>query len=290
MVLGRIHFPVSLLVVSLLASACGGDQFDAYEAVSNAPVVQTSEFPMVAFVALPGGRGLCTGTFIASRAVLTAAHCTQEAGTYRIFASFGTFSTTNVVNLSTGQVADPNDIALLILPTDTASWEQGQIAYIGEPARERERVTLVGYGCDSLKTRLGTGTKRKGENFISEIGDYIELETPQTVAGAHGILGPINRAGSCFGDSGGPMFRMRAGIPEIVGASHSGGYRGSMIISHYIDLHRTQNIGFLESIANQEGLNMQAACSIAGHCSQGAMAGVWDFFVLIWFKFSALFR
>lgn len=278
-----------LLVFSLYVSACGGDNFEAYEAVSSEPVVQTSAFPMVVFIALPNGNGLCTGTFIASRAVLTAAHCTQAAGTYRVFASFGTFSTSNVVNLSQGEIDDPSDMSILIFSSDVASWDEGQVAYIGMPAVEHERVTLVGYGCSSLKTRMGAGTKRTGDNYITDIGDYIELETPQLAAGAHGILGPINRAGSCFGDSGGPMFRIRKGVPEIVGISHSGGYRGAMIVSHYVNVRLNQNLDFIDSVANQEGLNVIGACDQPERCTQSAMAGITDFLVMVWNKVVGLF-
>jgi hypothetical protein len=277
--------------VCIAVAACGGDRFESFEATATEQVIQTSEFPMVVFLALPEGRGLCTGTFVSKRSVLTAAHCTQSPGTYRVFSNFGTFSTSEVVNLSTGQVNDPNDLSMLLFTEDTASWPDGQIAHLGEPARENEKITIVGYGCDDLKTRLGAGRKRMGTNYIYDVGTYLELLTPQTssAVSARGIQGPINRAGACFGDSGGPMFRMRNGLPEIVGVSHSGGYRGAMIASQYIDLHQTANLRFLDDLANQYGLDITPACGQPGDCTQSAMAGIRGFILLIWNKFLALF-
>jgi|GEM_PF-1170699 len=278
---GRFSSLVLSSVFALLLSACGGDQFEAYEAASSEQVVQTSEYPMVVFIALPEGAGLCSGTFVSKRSVLTAAHCTQEAGTYTIFTSFGTFSTTEVMNLTTGQLNDPSDLAMLVLDHDAAIWDAGQIAFIGEPAVQREKLTLVGFGCDSLKTRLGAGRKRLGQNFVAGLDEYIELLTPASSQASKGVLGPKNRAGSCFGDSGGPLLRMRGGKPEVVGVSHSGGYRGSDIVSRYTNLHYGSNLRFLEDAATRYGLDITPACA-SGHCNQPAMTGITDFLARVW--------
>jgi hypothetical protein len=58
---GRVSFLFISSVFALLLSACGGDQFEAYEAASSEQVVLTSEYPMVVFSLCRKGRGCAQG-------------------------------------------------------------------------------------------------------------------------------------------------------------------------------------------------------------------------------------
>src|SRR5439155_14651374 len=122
--------------------------------------------------------GLCSGTFISEKAVLTAAHCAKTDGDYQVVASFGSFTTNQKVVLGPGVVDDPNDLAILIFDHNVASRGQGQVADIASSIHVGDTVRLVGFGCNNVTTRTGAGVKRTGTNVVAQISDYIEFDTP----------------------------------------------------------------------------------------------------------------
>lgn len=218
----------------------------------------TSEYPAVVKVILPNGAGLCSGTFISARAVLTAAHCTQRSGTYTIISSFGTYTTSGRVNYGPGIVDDPNDISILYFNYNVADESQGQVAHLGDSVRRGDILRLIGFGCNDLNSRTGSGVKRTGTNMVYDVSDYIELVTPQSsTGGSRGILGPENRAGSCFGDSGGPAVQTRSGQLELVGVAHSGGEADYGVVSDYVDMTRSDNRNFIASVNASRNLGIE---------------------------------
>ncbi len=214
-------------------------------------VQATTAYPAVVEVILPGGTGLCSGTFVSPRAVLTASHCALNSGTYEVITSFGVFSTTNRVQYGPGVVDDPNDIAILYFDSDIADPTQGQVMNIGKSVQQGDVATLVGFGCTNIDTKTGAGIKRSGTNVVDSIDDYLEFLTPIDGTTGNGstqaILGSSNRAGSCFGDSGGPAALSSGGTLVEVGVTHAGGTDSDGIVSEYVDLTRTDNSGWLSS-------------------------------------------
>jgi hypothetical protein len=228
----------------------------------------TTGYKPVAMVVLPGGSGICTGTIVGYHAVLTAAHCAKTNGTYSVITSFGTFSTTFHPSFGAGVVDDPNDIAILSWKSSAGvaddTMKNAMIAAginpyaIGNSVHSGDTLRLVGYGCTNLTTRVGAGVKRTGTNVVSNVSEYIEFLTPQSsVAGfVTGILGSDNRAGSCFGDSGGPALATAGSSYEVIGVTHAGGTWGSDIISEYIDMSRSDNRSWVASVATTYSLTI----------------------------------
>ncbi|NBX82160.1 hypothetical protein EBQ90_03615, partial [bacterium] len=73
-----------------------------------------------------------------------------------------------------------------------------------------------------------------------------------------GILGPSNRAGSCFGDSGGPALKMVNGEYQIVAVTHAGGIVDNTIISQYSDIsNRSDNRGFIADANRTRNLGIE---------------------------------
>src|SRR5690606_36086448 len=103
-------------------------------------VIRNADYPSVVKVIAPGGRGLCSGTFISPRAVLTAAHCTRPfpTGTFTVSTSFGVFSTSKVEELGSGSVDDPRDIAVLIFDQNVADPSKGQVSQISQEIQSGE--------------------------------------------------------------------------------------------------------------------------------------------------------
>lgn len=275
------------LLVLILTVSCGA-KIDGLDAASTESAEMTTDFSPVVTVVLPNGRGLCTGTFISPKAVLTAAHCTLEAGAYRVITNWGIFTTSQREVLGAGTVEDDTDIALLLFASDVASRSEGQVYRASTDPSELEPVRLVGYGCNNLGTRRGTGIKRTGTNKIYRLTEWIELLTPPLAdaASARGILGPKNRAGTCFGDSGSALLRPVANGFTVVGVSHAGGYSGEDIISQFTNLSRGANLTFLQSKDAEFTLNIfDCEDPDAGlGCSSSAIVGLLGFVKFVWSK------
>jgi len=242
----------AFILFSISLVACQQKSLLDLPSPSSVAAQETGAYPAVVKVILPGGRGLCSGTFISPRAVLTAAHCTLAAGTYTISGAFGTFTTSGRLNYGAGVVDDPNDISILYFDRDVADRAEGQVADLGSDVRAGEIVRLIGYGCNSLETRRGSGVKRTGTNMVYEVNDYIELLTPRSNGGLRGIIGADNRAGACFGDSGGPAAETRDdGTLVVKGVAHTGGESEDAYVSDYVNLTRSDNRNFI-SQANRD--------------------------------------
>jgi hypothetical protein len=218
-------------------------------------------------VFLPAGQGICSGTFIGKRAVLTAAHCAKYAGTYSIRVgrmagdgsmSYSSYTTSTHPYFGAGVVDDPNDIAVLVFGSDVA--DDSEIYPLGDSVASGDTLRLVGFGCTNLDTRLGAGTKRTGTNVVASMDDYINFLTPSSSVNAitmRGILGASNRAGSCFGDSGGPALKQVGDSYVVVGVTHAGGSLGSDIISEYVNVaNRSDNRNFLSSVQTNYGIDI----------------------------------
>ncbi|MCB0416884.1 MAG: trypsin-like serine protease [Bdellovibrionaceae bacterium] len=245
------------LCALLFLVGCGARDLSSLPTPSASKVEFTNDYPSVVKVISPGGSGLCTGTFVSARAVLTASHCTQSSGTYTVITSFGTFYTSNRRNYGPGVVNDPRDISVLWFNSDVADENLGQVSKIGYGVREDDIVRLVGFGCGDIETRLGAGFKRTGTNAVYQISDYIELITPLNTGGGQAIIGPVNRAGSCFGDSGGPMFLDFGGELRVVGVTHAGGYDSQYAYSDYVSLDRGDNRGFISGVNDDYNLGIE---------------------------------
>lgn len=283
-----------------LASCGQGEDYSMLSAASPQEVQQTSDYPAVVMVVMPGGAGLCTGTFISPRAVITASHCTKANGNYSVYTTFGWYQTSVKEKLGPGVIYDPTDISVLIFDHDIADPTLSQVIPLGGQPKLADEIRIVGYGCNDLSTKLGSGVKRTGTNKIFKVTDFLELaSTPNqrllaSLSTTSRILGPENQAGSCFGDSGGPMLQIQDGIWKLTGTTHGGGWSSdSMIRSLYVNLSRQDNDAFLRDIDADYSLHLFDGCwtsSDADACGPAtAQFGIFSFLenillkVLSWF-------
>lgn len=261
---GRNTRLCALFAFLALASGCQKSQFSGElpsPSRDAASIVDDAKYPAVVLVIAPHGSGICTGTFVSEKAVLTAAHCVSDSGEYTVQTSFGTFTSSKTRALGRGEVDDPSDIALILFDRAVASREAGQVYDIYDNVNEGDTLRLIGYGCNDINKRTGSGRKRTGTNVVAGLDDYINFLTPLTSGGrgvAKGIFGPSNRAASCFGDSGGPAVIERNGAPSVVGVTHAGGQEDSNQVSQYVNVAtRGDNRSFLRNLSSEFGLDIR---------------------------------
>jgi len=256
---GRFARLCALIGFSLALVGCGKQLNDGLPDPSARAVSETSGFSPVVEVVLPGGRSICTGTIVSEHAVLTAAHCAKEDGRYLIVTDNGNFSTYEHYFTGNGDVDSTDDLAILVFDEQIASREAGEVYDIATSVNEGDEARLVGYGCNDLTKRSGAGVKRTGTNLIAEINDYITFLTPKTTSSTgRGIIGAENRAGSCFGDSGGPALAKSGETYVVTGVTHAGGSYGSDFISEYVNVATNgSNRAWLSSVNTAHGLGIQ---------------------------------
>lgn len=218
----RARFP--RLAFALLAPACAGEldtgALDEGEAPDDFKVAEKivggrleSGFPAVGALMTADG-GLCTGTVIAPRWVLTAAHCLENgvSGAYFLLGN-DVENPTRRIRVSSGkqhpqydQYEITNDIALVKLASDAGVAPMQRVSSL--QGQVGAQLNFVGFGITS------------GQGYDSGVKRSVTmaLKNLEATTFSYGET----RRNTCSGDSGGPAFLTVGGVPQVAGVTSYG--------------------------------------------------------------------
>lgn len=163
----------------------------------------------------PGATPDCTGTLVAPRVVVTAAHCVDNGPPEGVQVFVGTDvdlggEVTYALDVTVHPLYDPvtlaNDLAVVVLATPLPHPPAPLLTSLDEAA-VGSLVRVVGFGADGSDGV--PGIKRTGAATLSAIGpDSFEIAPGPSM--------------SCHGDSGGPVFLEVDGVEYLAGVTSSG--------------------------------------------------------------------
>jgi hypothetical protein len=170
-------------------------------------------------VMVHGARSRCSGVVITQDLVLSAAHCVVISERYNIFGHIGATPirladvTAIVPHPQFNREVKPGiaDLSLLKLSKPLPS-EFAPAFFDVRPVAVGDRMIVVGYGIAAGKDKKSFGTPRMATLTVLDRTATLLMLRDQT----------SNSIGSCFGDSGGPAFSIRGGVPALAGVVSAG--------------------------------------------------------------------
>jgi Trypsin len=196
----------------------------------------------------------CTGTLIAPTVFLTAGHCTDYPAGTPMYVTFQPTLSAPIIP-ATAWYTHPdydfpyNDLGIVILPEgSTTGITPADIPTLGylddaldQGAHARTPAVIVGYGTRSLgrgnTVPEFTGTRQVAETRILQVLDEFLIIAANAVNAG-------KRGGSCFGDSGGPLF-LAGDVTTVVGVTSFGNSQSCTKKGGYVRIDTELALSFI---------------------------------------------
>ncbi len=206
---------VTLFALAAMTQGCAAEQGgDSADVESNeASIVggtPTAAFPAVGALT-DRGFPFCTGTVVAPRVVVTAAHCLTDGAPSTMRFAIGPNANAPTASVAVARIiahsgynADRliNDIGVVLLAEDAPVTPIPMNTATLDASWMGRKLTFVGYGVTNGTTQVGAGVKRQASIPIAGVK-----------ADQFSYKGPKN---TCFGDSGGPALAEDASGAVVV--------------------------------------------------------------------------